>query len=141
MSDEVLGLLNALDNDNNSNIMELTTRKIKMYKNNILQKLQLPRNKLKEFHKKLKEYRYCGELPDFNEGNYIRWIPLNDPDNINLTRGAIFCDVQFINKKLQIICKSFRNKIFRIKYDEVVVFQKLSDQEQVILSVMDHLEK
>ena len=52
-------LYDALENETNVSIMDQTTRKIKDQKNNILQKLQLDRKQLKEFHKKLKGYRYC----------------------------------------------------------------------------------
>ena len=43
-------------------------------KNNILQKLQLDRETLKSFHKKLKGYRYCVDMADVQYGYYIRWI-------------------------------------------------------------------
>ena len=33
------------------------------------------------------------------------------------------------------------NRIFQIKFDECYVFQKLTNQEQVILGVLDYLEK
>ena len=55
-------LLHALENETNASIMRLTTAKIKEHKNTILQKLQLERSKLKEMHKKLKEYRYVPKI-------------------------------------------------------------------------------
>ena len=61
----------------------------------MLQKLQLSRDDLKSLHKKLKDYRYCSDLTDLQSGNYLRWIPLKDPDNLNLTNGAYLCDVIF----------------------------------------------
>ena len=44
MDDEVLAddLFNALENETNSSIMNLTNSKIKDHKNNVLQQLQLP---------------------------------------------------------------------------------------------------
>ena len=51
MSDlDVCELLNALENESNTSIMNLSTNKIKDMKNNMLQKLQLDRNTLKTFH-------------------------------------------------------------------------------------------
>ena len=58
-NNEINELLSALDNQEDNTIINLTTSKIKQQKNDILQKLQLPREKLKLFHKKLKQYRYC----------------------------------------------------------------------------------
>ena len=49
-------LLSSLENENNESIMKLTSSKISDEKNNILQKLQLERNELKELNKKLKAF-------------------------------------------------------------------------------------
>jgi len=133
-------LLNALENETNSSIMNLTSRKIKEYKNTILQQLQLPRDRLKQYHKKLKYYRYCSDLSHIQYGYYIRWISLKDPTSMYLTNGGIICDVKILNNQIQILCKNNRNWMMQIKFDEAVIFQKLSDQERVILGILDYLE-
>ena len=87
MSDDAVDILSkALENEQNSSIVNLDSSKIKTIKNNILQKIQLNRNELKSYHKKLKDYRYCSDLSDLQYGNYIRWISLKDPDNLKLTK-------------------------------------------------------
>jgi hypothetical protein len=138
-NNQVDDLLDALENDSNSSIINLTSRKIKEHKNNVLQQIQLPRKKLKLYHKKLKDYRYCSDLKDIQYGFYIRWIPLKDPENMNLTNGAIICDVKLVNGQLHVLCKN-RGRMMQIKFDEVLIFQKLSDQERVILSILDYLD-
>jgi len=138
-NNQVDDLLDALENDSNSSIINLTSRKIKEHKNNVLQQIQLPREKLKLYHKKLKDYRYCSDLKDIQYGFYIRWIPLKNPDNMNLTNGAIICDVKLVNGQLHVLCKN-RGRMMQIKFDEVLIFQKLSDQERVILSILDYLD-
>lgn len=139
MSD-IDNLLDALNNENNSNIVELDSEKIAKIKNNILQKLQLDSVTLKTFHKKLKKYRYCSDLSDLQYGNYIRWISLKDPENIRLTNGAFFVDY-IIDDMVKIQCRNSRGSVFQIKFDEVIIFQKLNNQENVILSVLDYLKK
>ena len=134
-------LIDALENESNASIIKLTSNKIKQHKNDILQSLQLDRNTLKLYHKKLKHYRYCSDVNDFQPGQYIRWINLKDPNNIKLTNGAFLIDIIFEKNKLHLQCKNGRYKIFQVKYDEVIVFQKISDQENVILTVLDYLEK
>ena len=133
------GLLHALDNENNSSIGDLTTAKIQTYKNNALQQLQLSREILKQYHKKLKNYRLVEELPDVQYGHYIRWISLKDPNKIKLTNGGIICDIRVFNEQVHIRCKNNLNHIMQIILDECLVFQKLSDQERVILDVLDYL--
>ena len=134
-------LLDALENDSNSSIIKLTSAKIKAHKNDILQSLQLDRETLKLYHKKLKQYRYCSEVTDFQPGQFIRWINLKNPDNIKLTNGAFLVDIIFENNKLHLLCRNSSFKVFQVKFDEVIVFQKLSQQENVILTVLDYLEK
>jgi hypothetical protein len=138
---DVNSLLNALENETNASIMRLNTEKIKNIKNNILQKLQLDREELKKIHKKLNHYRYSSDISDLQYGFYIRWISLKNPNNIKLTNGAIIVDILISNNCVQILCKNNRNRIFQIKFDECIIFQKISEQEYIILQVLDHLKK
>ena len=134
-------LMNALENESNGSIMDLTNGKIKEHKNNILQKLQFTREKLKETHKKLKQYRYVRDMNDLEYGYYIRWIPLKNPEKINLTNGGHICSIEIIKNQIQIKCRNNLNRIFQIKFDECIIFQKLTDQEKILLGILDHLNK
>ena len=141
MSDlNIENLLKALDNDENESLIDLTTRKIKSMKNDMLQKLQLPKEKLKEYHKKLNDYRYVGELHEIRYGAYIRWINLKNIDHLKLTNGGIICDIQVTDTGLWIKCKNNMNRFFQLKLDECLIFQKLSDQEKIILKALDYLQ-
>ena len=80
-------------------------------------------------------------MPDLQLGYYIRWIPLKDPSNIYLTNGGIIIDIDILKNGIHVRVKNNRNRIFQIKYDECIIFQKLTMQEKVILSVLDHLDK
>ena len=141
MSDDAVDtLLVALENEQNSSIVNLDSSKIKDIKNNILQKIQLDRDTLKLYHKKLKQYRYCSDLSDLQYGNYIRWISLND-NNLKLTNGAFYVDYFFENSMVKIRCKNNRGMYFQIKFDEVLIFQKFNEQEKILLKVMDYLKK
>lgn len=132
-------LLTSLDNDRNESIMKLTSAKISKEKNDILQKVGLERNELKTTNKKLKYYRYVDELSDIHYGCYIRWIPLKDPDNIRLTNGGIICDIQIHEDDVNIRCKNNFNRFFEIKMNEVLIFQKLTEQERTLLGALDYL--
>ena len=136
---DINNLLHSLENESNASIMNLTTCKIKEHKNNVLQRLQLERDVLKIFHKKLCEYRYCTDMSDLQYGFYIRWIPLKNPENIYITNGGILCDMKVVNDQVHIVCKNNRNRLIQFKFDETIIFQKLSPQEKVILSVLDYV--
>ena len=134
-------LLGALENETNSSIMNMTSAKIKDIKNNMLQRLQLDRTTLKTFHKKLKDYRYCSDMNDLQYGFYIRWISLKNPDNLKLTTGGIIVDIDIISDCVQIRIKNNMNRIFQIKLDESMIFQKITPQEYVILWVLEYIKE
>lgn len=141
MSLDINKLLNALENDDNASIMEIDYAKMASIKNDILQKLQLPKEKLKTLHKQLKEYRYVDNIDDIRFGSYIRWIPLRNPNEIKLTNGGIICDMKTKDDSVIIICKNRMNRLFNLKLEESMIFQKLTSQEEVILSAMKFLTK
>ena len=109
----------------------------------ILKELQLPRNETIDLMKKLKDYKYVDEMKDLKYGTYLRWIPIDDPENIHLTKGALFCEMKVKEDGVYITCKNygFNRKHFQIKLDENLIFQKLTEQELVLLSALDHLSK
>jgi len=142
-------LVKALDNDNNQNIVdnELDYKKINQAKNDILQQLQLSRDSLKIMHKQLKAYRYIDSMEEVRYGSYIRWIKLNNPEDIKLTNGGIVVDIKVFKyeeegiDEVHLVCRNRMNRLFQIKLNENIVFQKLNDQEQVLLSAMEYLNK
>jgi len=134
-------LLNALENENNESLLDLNKEKISTMKNDILQKLNIKNDKLKLFHKKLKLYRYVDKIEDINYGSFIRWISLKTPNDIKLTNGGIVCDMKTKDESIYIICKNSLNRFFTLTLEENIIFQKLSNQEEVILSAMNYLNK
>jgi hypothetical protein len=130
-----------LENEENASIIKLTHSKIKDTKNNMLQKLQLDKDTLKLFHTKLNNYRYVDELLNIRMGYYIRWINLKKTNDIKLTNGGIICDIKIIDDKVQIVCKNNMNRFMQIKLDECLIFQSISDQENILLSVMEYIVK
>ena len=136
---DIDSLISALDNEENESIVKLNSKLIKEDKNNILQKLQLERESIKQLHKKLKHYRYVDEIPDLHYGSYIRWIPLKNPEKIYLTNGGIICDMKVEESGIHIMCKNNMNRLFQLNMEENLIFQKFSDQEEILLKVLDHL--
>ena len=134
-------LLNALENENNESLLDLNKEKISNMKNDILQKLNIKNDKLKLFHKKLKLYRYVDNVEDINYGSFIRWISLKTPNDIKLTNGGIVCDMKKKDESIYIICKNSLNRFFTLILEENIIFQKLTPQEEIILSAMNYLNK
>ena len=137
---DVNELLKAVDNENNAHIAKFTTTQIGEMKDDILEQLGVDEDKKETLLEKLRYYRYIDDLASIKYGAYIRWISLKNPERINLTNGAIMCDIKFYNDGVQIVCKNSRGRIFQIKFDENIIFQKLTEQEQIILQVMDLIQ-
>jgi len=137
---DIHSLLHALNNENNETIVDLDYATIAKNKNDLLQQLHLPREDLIKLQKQLKTYRCINNLDDLRFGSYVRWIPLKNPEKIKLTNGGIVCDIKEINADIHIKCKNRMNMMFQIKMSEIILFQKLSEQEQVILKALKYLE-
>lgn len=131
----------ALEKDSNNSILNLTSAKIKQEKNDILQRLQIPRDQLKTFHNSLKHYRYISNIKDVILGNFIRWINLTDPDNLTLTNGAFASDFKETDDTIYLVCKTPFNRFFNVDVNRCLLFQKLNPQEETLLAVINYLEK
>ena len=142
MNEEAMQFLNhSLNNDNNESINNLTSQLIKERKETILNELPITKKELGNLTKKLKDYRYLEELQELHIGSYIRWIKLKNPeDEIKLTNGALLCDIK-IEDNILLVCKNNMNKIFNVNMSENLIFQKLTDQEKIILYAIDCLSK
>ena len=137
---DVNKLMYALDNENNESIINLTTAKIIEMNLNILKELHLDRDVLLSYLKTLSGYRYIDELQDLKYGAFIRWIPITNPENISLKYAGLICDIKITDNGVLIVCKNFMHRHYTFKIDEFLLFQKLSNQERILLSALDHLD-
>ena len=140
---DVNKLLKALDDETNENLLDFTSQKMKEMNLKIIKELQLPRNETLDILKKLSDYKYVDEMNDLKYGTYIRWIPINNPNIIVLTKGAVFCEMKITDDGVFLVCKNYgySSKHFQLKMDTNLIFQKLTTQEQILLSALDHLAK
>ncbi len=134
-------LLTALDDESNESLLSLSSDKIKEMNLKVISELHLSKKEMTEILIKLSDYKYVDEMDDLKYGSYIRWIKLNDIDDLTLTKGAIFLDVKITEKGVNLICKNhgYLCKRFTIKMDECLIFRKMTNQELVLLSALDHL--
>jgi len=140
---DVNKLLKALDDETNESLMNFTSKQIKEMNLKILKELNLSKEDTLELMQKLNGYRYVDEMNELKYGTYLRWISISNPNSIHLTRGAIFCEIKITDDGVKLVCKNhgFNSKHFQIKLDENLIFQKMTDQELVLLSALDHLSK
>lgn len=166
---DIVTLDKALEDERNASIMKTTHSEIKKNKNDILQKLQLKGDVLKTMHATLIGYKYIDDISEIRQGRYIRWISLKRPEKISLTNGAHVCSVNLeyteveyagggvgdddddddddekeLECKSCIRCKVVRNGgnvlFFNLNFDENIIFQKITEQEWIILDAIEFLK-
>jgi len=136
-------LLKSLEDESNEHLLNVTSKELMETIFHVLKELRLDKDERMRMMKMLKGYRYIDDMSELKYGAYIRWIPIENPREIEMKRGAIFCDVKIMDNGVYLVCKNWRSfngvKHFQIKLDGCLVFQKLTEQERVLISVMDHL--
>jgi hypothetical protein len=134
-------LQQALENDDNLNIINTNIQDIKNKKNEILQELGLKRDDLKSLHKKLNGYMYIDNISDLKYGRNIRWINLKRLDPIKITNGSVLCDIKIGAKGIVLVLKGFNASYITLYFNENILFQKINDEEKMILKAVEYLEK
>lgn len=104
---------------------------------NVLSELQLTNKEMNDMLNKLKNYKYVEEVNDLKYGAFIRWITLTDPDNLALRHTGMICNVKFTDSGTIISCKNFMRKHYTIKMDECFIFQKISDEEKIMIEMIE----
>ncbi len=104
---------------------------------NVLSDLQLNRKEINNMIDKLKNYKYIEEVDDLKYGAFIRWIVLTDTDNLALQHAGMICNIKFTNTETIISCKNFMQKYYTIKLDECLIFQKITDEEKIMIEMIE----
>ncbi len=137
--DTIEYLKQSMENENNKSILNLTTKIIKERKEEIINELPIYKSKKNEIKKKLKEYRYIDEIQELHIGTFIRWIKFKSDNEISITNGALLTDVLF-EDNIQLLLKNNMNRFFRVNFNDNLIFQKLTDQEKIILFAIDNID-
>mgnify|MGYP001158762454 CR=1 FL=1 len=134
---------NAIDETNDSTVEYLTSGKIQEHKTKIFDEMNLNMRERERAHKSLKFYRYISDLNEFKYGMFIRWYSLKKfkQRELKLEMGGFISDIKIVTDDVHIICKNIFGKHVQIKIGENIIFQKITDQEKVIISVVDYVNK
>ena len=140
--DDQENLLKALDDEDNSFLLNTNSEKIENIKISVLSELfEEDHETIANIMEKIQHFIYVDGIPELKYGSFIRWISLKNPENMKLTNGAIICDIKITQHGTSVLCKGINGRIFSIKMDDTYIFRKLTQQEQIILNVIDHLNK
>ena len=130
----------ALDNQQNAILLKLNSKQIgQMNKQVVCSIPRISASASISHIKQLKGYRYVDEISDLKTNVYIKWIRMDSPNK--LTKGAISCSVKITNEGMLVMCKNYFGRFFYVNMEECVIFQKITNEEGVILSAMDFISK
>ena len=143
-------LKTSIENTNNIPIFKYTNDSIKKTKLQILDELPITKTKYNELKKRLNDYRYVDEIQELHVGTHTRWINLVDLSeslsskkktyNLNLNNGAVLTNIN-IDDNVTLTFKNYMNRFFTINMNENLIFQKLTNQEKIILFTIDNIDK
>lgn len=105
----------------------------------VLKSLLLEPEETKNYYTLLKEYRYVDEVDELRVGNYIRFFKLN-VTTLSLCSGGFLVDIQLSKKMIVLLFKN-RNKFFKIKMDECMLFQRNTPQEKILVQILDQIKR
>lgn len=141
-------LLDALDNEKNDSILKYTPEEINDTKYKLFKSLNLSEDVIANLLNKLNDYRFIENVDDLVEGSYIRWINLNELDDFKLKNGAKLLNIKTKennNDDNLLSCLKYLNggitSFFNLKFETNLIFQKLSDQELMLLYVIKSIKE
>lgn len=131
--DELLEDTNDVKNDY---LQDKTLLEIQKDIDGALNEILDDENMIENYLDRLSDYRLVDEVGELHNGKHIRWIRRGTQ---KLTNGGIVVEVKFTDKGINVLCKNAMHRFIQFKYDDCVIFQKLSIDEQLILTVNQHV--
>ena len=145
-------LIRTIENDNNISVLNETFDSIKKSKEKVLKSIELHGKLLQEYLKKLKHYRYIENSNQIRLGVFVRWIDLYD-EHLLLKNGGTICNIEYNNNhgndnndddddvNIRIMCnlRNYKKKYFTITFQKCLIFQKITNQEDLLLHILQHI--
>jgi hypothetical protein len=107
-------------------------------KKHILQKLVREKDEMKHYQKILREYRYVDEVDELRMGSYLRFFRLT-AETIQLGSGGFLADIKMSQEQIVLLLKN-RNRFFNLKLNECILFQKNTNQEKLLIQILDQIK-
>jgi len=140
---DVNAILSAMTKSENSTIVNMTLQKIAARRQEVLSSMNLTPEKYAEFERKLQMYRVVETPDELKHNQLIRWIPLRSLETRPyLTIGGCLFRVKYNEEEcLHIVTiRNVKKFVFNIKFELNAVFQRLSQEELLILRAVEYVE-
>lgn len=139
---DINAILSAMNKTENSTIANLTLKKIAARRHEILSSLNLTPEKMEEFERKLVMYRVIESPDDLKHNQLIRWIPMRSLETRPYLTlgGTLFRVRENLDEGVHVVTiRNVKRFVFNIKFEVNVVFQRLSQDEMLILRAVEYV--
>ena len=140
---DINAILSAMNKTENSTIANLTLKKIAARRHEILSSLNLTPEKMAEFERKLVMYRVIESPYDLKHNQLIRWIPMRSLETRPYVTlgGTLFRVRENVEEGVHVVTiRNVKRFVFNIKFEVNVVFQRLSQEEMLILRAVEYVD-
>jgi hypothetical protein len=140
---DINAILSAMNKTENNTIANMTLKKITARRHEILSSLNLTKEKMEEFERKLHMYRVIEDPWDLKHNQLIRWIPLRSLETRPYVTlgGTLFRVRENVEEKVHIVTiRNIKKFVYNIRFELNVVFQRLSQEELMILRAVEYVE-
>jgi hypothetical protein len=153
-------MLSSVENEKNDYLENKTTTTVTQEIYEKLSELPLPCEFVAVLCKKLIGYRYVDEIHELHKGKVVSWIRIRktatqeqlestgelnfEPYSIQpkLTGTGIVVNIKFSDKGTNVVISNPPNQRFtQYRFDDCYTFQKMSEEEQLILMAYEYLDK
>jgi hypothetical protein len=97
----------------------------------------------KELLQTLVGYRYVDQLDELHMGKFTRWIqkyPLDPETNTaKVERGGFLSNIDFNDNGVTLTIRMWNKKVYKLAFDNCLIYQKLSVGEELILMTSDYI--
>lgn len=152
---DIESLLEKVENNDAEYLENKTLKNISEDVFESLTRIGLPNSSIMSYCLRLTGYRVVDRICDLRNGRMMRWIKIGgsvNGDSVNggstnggstnrgLTNGGILMSVKIENSGVQLLCRNNMNRFFNVKFDDCLIYQKLTMEEQLILMSSDYVE-
>jgi predicted HTH transcriptional regulator len=138
-------LLDKVENNDASYLENKTLKDISREILQSLESLELPDSIIMSYCLRLTGYRLVDRICDLRNGRMMRWIKINPQaagasSSRILTNGGILMSVKIENRGILLLCRNNMNRFFNVRFDDCLIYQKLTMDEQLIVMSTEYAE-
>ena len=134
---DVDAILNKIDKEDSNYLENKTLADISKEVVDAMKSIDIPDYLISNYCLRLVGYIFVDKICDLRNGRMVRWIK---SANKALTNGGILMNIKIENNGVKLLCRNNANRFFNIKFDDCLIFQKLTMEEQLIVMSTEYAE-